>query len=288
MYFPDELCKQHRFLFSELYGDGESKSHKQVKDVYSDAGVEVTKQECIGHVQKRVGTALRKLKKETLGLGGKGKLTDAIIDKLQNYYGIAIRSNVGNLEGMKQAVLASLFHCASNESRKLHDYCLVGPNSWCGYQRDRANYKHGPGLPLAVIAKVKPVYQRLSEDSLLQKCLHGKTQNRNESLNGMVWQRVPKEVFVGKDVLEFGLFDAVSHFNMGAETVLQLYEALEIPAGKYTEDGCQFLDAERTYMAVYKDQEHNKMRRKVLRGKKKRKEDKSQRSEGVTYAAGQF
>ena len=102
------------------------------------------------------------------------------------------------------------------------------------------------------------------------------------------WQRVPKEVFVGKDVLEFGLFGAVSHFNMGAETVLQLYEALEIPAGKCTEDGCQFLDAERSYMAVYKDQEHNKMRRKVLRGKKKRKEDKSQHSEGVTYAAVQF
>ena len=140
--------------------------------------LEVTKQECIGRVQKRVGTALRKLKKETPGLGGKGKLTDAIIEKLQNYYGIAIRSNVGNLEGMKQAVIASLFHCASNESRKLHDYCPVGPNSWCGYQRDRASYKHGPGLPLAVIAKVKPVYQRLSEDGLLQKCLHGKTQNQ--------------------------------------------------------------------------------------------------------------
>ena len=88
-------------------------------------------------------------------------------------------------------------------------------------------------------------------------------------------------------MLEFGLFDAVSHFNMGAQTVLQLYDALQIPAGKYTEDGCQFLDAERTYKAVYKDQKHNK-RRKALRGKKKRKEDKNQSTEGVTYAAGQF
>ena len=88
-------------------------------------------------------------------------------------------------------------------------------------------------------------------------------------------------------MLEFSLFDAVSHFNMGAQTVLQLYDALQIPAGKYTEDGCQFLDAERTYEAVYKDQEHNKKRRKVLRGKKKRKEDKNQSTEGVTYAAGQ-
>jgi len=89
-------------------------------------------------------------------------------------------------------------------------------------------------------------------------------------------------------VLEFGLYDAFSHFNMGAQTVLQLYDALQIPAGRYTEDGCQFLDAERTYLAVFKDQEQNKKRRKVLRGKKKRKEDKNQSTEGVTYAAGQF
>ena len=28
-------------------------------------------------------------------MGGKAKLTDRMIDRLQNYYGIAIRSNVG-------------------------------------------------------------------------------------------------------------------------------------------------------------------------------------------------
>ena len=36
---------------------------------------------------------LQNLKKKEKRLGGKGKLTDRIIDKLQNYYGIAIRSN---------------------------------------------------------------------------------------------------------------------------------------------------------------------------------------------------
>ena len=118
-----------------------------------------------------------------------------MIGKMQNYYGIAIRSNVGNLEGMKKAVHASLFHCASNDSRPLHDHCPTRPGSWCGY-------KHGPGLPLHVIAKVKPVYQRLSDDAFLEKYLQGKTQNHNESLNGMVWQQVPKEVFVGKEGLE--------------------------------------------------------------------------------------
>jgi len=53
-----------------------------VKDTYSEDGIEVKKKECIGHVQQRVGTALRKLKKENKGFGGKGKLTDAMINKL--------------------------------------------------------------------------------------------------------------------------------------------------------------------------------------------------------------
>lgn len=60
-------------------------------------------------MQKRVCTALRKLKKETPGLGGKGNLTSLIIDKLQNYYGIPARSNVGDLNGMKKAIHASFF-----------------------------------------------------------------------------------------------------------------------------------------------------------------------------------
>ena len=45
-------------------------------------------------------------------MDGKGRLTDNMIDKLHNYYGIAIRSNSGNLSAMKTAIYASLFHCA--------------------------------------------------------------------------------------------------------------------------------------------------------------------------------
>ena len=106
---------------------------------------------------------------------------------------------------MKKAIHASLMHCASTEERPLHDHCPTGSASWCRYQQDKANqtklYKHGPGLPLEVIAKLKPEYVRLSIDILLEKCLHGKTQNQNESINGMIWQRVPKEVYVGRETL---------------------------------------------------------------------------------------
>ena len=39
---------------------------------------------------------------------------EQLIDKLQNYYGIAIRANVGNLAGIRKAIHASLMHCASS------------------------------------------------------------------------------------------------------------------------------------------------------------------------------
>ena len=97
---------------------------------------------------------------------------------------------MGNLAGMKKAIHASLTHCASSESHPLHDHCPAGSTSWCKYQKDRANrrklYKHGPGLPLELIAKLQPEYARLSEDRLLEKCFHGKTQNRNEALSDMI------------------------------------------------------------------------------------------------------
>ena len=69
--------KEKGLIYTGYYGGGDSKSYEKVKEVYP--GVPVIKYECIGHVQKRVGNRLRKLKKTVKGLSG---LTDSIIDKL--------------------------------------------------------------------------------------------------------------------------------------------------------------------------------------------------------------
>ena len=57
------------------------------------------------------------------GLGGKAKLTGSVIDKLQHYYGIAVRSNSGNLQKMKTSIAAALFHAASSVDHNWHDHC---------------------------------------------------------------------------------------------------------------------------------------------------------------------
>ena len=101
-----------------MYGDGDSKSDETVKKIYN--GIIVCKRQCVGHVQKSVENRCLKLKKTIQGLGGRGKLTKRAIDRLQNYYGIAIRSNANNLPAMETAVRASLFHVASSESNNYH------------------------------------------------------------------------------------------------------------------------------------------------------------------------
>ena len=84
-----------------------------------------------------------------------------------------------------------------------------GSDSWCKYQQDISNkmttYVPGPGLPKNVILYVKPIFVNLSEDALLEKCLHGKTQNQNESFNGMIWQRIPKDIRVNAATFEMGV-----------------------------------------------------------------------------------
>jgi hypothetical protein len=82
-----------------------------------DPNISVTKSECTGHVQKGIRARLRRLVKDKTGrklhdgqpLGGKGRLTQSEINKLQNYNGLAIRRNINNLEAMKRAVWAIFF-----------------------------------------------------------------------------------------------------------------------------------------------------------------------------------
>ena len=53
---------------------------------------------------------LQQLRKIVKGLGGSKRLTDAMIDKIQNYYGIAIRHNAGkDVKTMKEAIWGAFF-----------------------------------------------------------------------------------------------------------------------------------------------------------------------------------
>ena len=54
---------------------------------------------------------------------------------------------------------------------------------------------------------------------LLNKCLHGKTQNSNKPLNGLIWSKLTKTVFVCTKPIEISVNSDVSHFNDGRKSV---------------------------------------------------------------------
>ena len=87
------------FRYTTLLSDGDAKTYKHLCDLNIYGDVELQKEECINHVAKRLGTALRKLassgKKHGVTLGGRGhgKLKQATILKLTAYYGKAVRAN---------------------------------------------------------------------------------------------------------------------------------------------------------------------------------------------------
>ena len=191
------------------------------------------------------GSSFVKSKEEKKEFGRKGKLISKTIDKCQTYYGMAIRSNVGTLKSMKKAILAALCHCSSSQKNQYHSYCPERADSWCGLQADKgketSKYKGGPGLPLNVIAELKPVFARPNYDQLLKNCLHGKTENLHESFNRQIWDRVPKTTVVGKDLLDIGKYDAVIHINNGALAYQKVLQIMDIEPGRFTAKHCQEL-----------------------------------------------
>ena len=291
--------------YLKYFGDGDSSSFNAIKNIYP--GVLSQKYKFLGHYQKRVGNRLRKLRQRVKGLGGKSKvkevikttadgkitktkqtprgkiITDNVINILQNYFGIALRSGAKTVAELKNKLLASFFHIASSEEFNYHAYCPATSDSWCQYQRDQINgtnlYKHGKGFDPDVLKHVKPEYMKLTADSELAKCLHGQTQNANESLNSLI---------CGLTKLKLCVYDAISYFNYGAQSILDTLKLLSIDAGNYTIKSAVDANIPRRYNAGYKAKPSSMKRRKVIRGEKRKKSDKIKKREGVTYESGGF
>ena len=132
----------HTIRYSSYIGDGDSKTFKSIFESrpYGE-DYTVLKKECVGHIQKRMGARLRKLKKGTKGLGGKGKLTAKLTDELSVLYGLAIRRNKDSAEDMKTAIWATLKHKSSTDTNPLHGSCPPEDDSWCTWQQAKAQGK---------------------------------------------------------------------------------------------------------------------------------------------------
>ena len=268
------------FRYTTMVSDGDSRTFKRLTKmkVYGD-DVKITKEECINHVAKRMGTALRKLATQTkktgvtLGGHGDGKLTKGTIKQL-TIYNNAIRANHDNLDGMVNAVMASFYHVSSTDAKPQHDRCPQGKHSWCFFQKALAVGKQ-PGdhktnmthrLSPEVAAHVKDVYVRLSDRDLLSHCLRSITQNPNESLHAKIWAKCPKTGFVGLQRVLLATCLAVAEYNSGVkETTEQPYGAMGMTAGPHLTASGEKADQRRLRQSLRQTESRTKEARRARR-----------------------
>ncbi|GBM51878.1 hypothetical protein AVEN_186169-1 [Araneus ventricosus] len=132
--------------YMNVLSDGDSKTYQQLLklDVYGDS-MNISREECLNHVAKRLGTGLSNKVKEwrnkcvTIGGRKKGRLKESTILNLTNFYRKAIKDNVPDVQKMKTAIFASLFYISWTDKTLKHNKCPTGLTSWCFYQRAMAN-----------------------------------------------------------------------------------------------------------------------------------------------------
>ena len=264
-------------------GDGDSKSYSSIKAGKPYGDKTIAKIECVRHVQKRMGTTLRKLKVQKgktkladgKSIGGVSRLTAARIDKLQVYYELAIRRHKNNVDAMKNEVWAGLYHSASTEENPQHQNCPAGQVTWCKYNKAMLQiklFKHKNPLPTAILDEIRPIYKKLTNDDIMNGCLGNYTQNSCEAINHLIWSRCPKISHSGRDHLDATVAAAVVAFNDGSSGLARVLSHVGINPGSNMLLGLSARDCKRkresdinaSIVAKKKGQSRRK-KKKVLR-----------------------
>ncbi|XP_066599703.1 uncharacterized protein [Prorops nasuta] len=221
-------------------GDGDSKTFNGIINAAPYEENTIVEKECVGHVEKRMGTRLRNAKKSNEEIGGEGtdKLTDKIINEMTKFYGLAIRQHSNSIEEMQKAIWATFYHKCSSDENPQHQNCPEGNDSWCKWRQAEAKGELGQFLhdkpPLApqVQEIVKPVYEDLSRKDLLTRCLGAETQNDNESLYSLIWTIIPKHLHCGPKIVEIATFLAAIIFNEGFEGIIKILATMGCSIGR--------------------------------------------------------
>ncbi|EZA50167.1 hypothetical protein X777_11230 [Ooceraea biroi] len=288
----------HGVKYENYIGDGDSKTYSGILNAAPYEDISVNKKECIGHVQKRMGTRLRECKTKNKGLGGKGKLTGKMIDKLTVYYGLAIRRNYESANNMRTAIWATYNHYSSTNENLKHELCPAGAESWCEWQRAYAelpsnqkqkikSFMHTyDALPTDVLTAIKPIYENLSKQELLDRCVGGFTQNNNESYNQLIWKISPKILPSGSIPIEIAAYVSACVFNEGSKALLQIMQTMGISTGPNAHAFVADEDQEHIATAERRAQANTQEARKRRRQEKIDALEVASAAEGLLYGPG--
>ena len=176
---------------------------------------------------------------------------------------MGIRQNTKTVPGMRKAIGAVLYHCSESSSEETrHLYCPKDKDTWYKWQKDKLTgeneYKEKVSIPKAIKERLLPIFKDLCDPQLLEKCFHGQNQNVNESLNGIIWQKCPKNLLVTRQVLEIAASSAVLQYNDGAGAIINVMKRLSVEPGMFFYQGAIGKNDKRIKVSAVKSSETGK------------------------------
>lgn len=208
---------------------------------------------------------------------------------LSLYYGLAIQRHPDSVKDMRREIWATYYHKISTDEKPQHDFCPVGENSWCKWQQHKVAktpFSHPPALDKETQDILKRIYEKLSQNELLERCLGSNTQNDNESFNACVWRLAPKHVFCGKKILEIATYTAACIFNEGQKPILKILEVMGCSLGPGSLSFAEDCDNARVQRADQRSSFASKAARIARREARAAEEEVYDEEEGTMYGPG--
>ena len=121
--------QKNKLIYETYIGDGDSSSFKNLlKSNPYNSLLKIHKEECLGHVQKRVKKWLRKKNKYFRGL------PEAKADRIARMYALVVVQNRGKSATEIHEALQTLITHIDEK----HHTCPVGEDTWCYFQKKLA------------------------------------------------------------------------------------------------------------------------------------------------------
>ncbi|XP_066590166.1 uncharacterized protein [Prorops nasuta] len=150
-----------------------------------------------------------------------------------------------------------------------------------------ASFKHSARLiDEKVEEHIRPIYEELSNDDLMTRCLGGHTQNSNESFNSTVWRITPKHLNSGQKIVEIAAYMAARMFNEGYSAVLHTMQLLNLKIGQQCKMFADNVDIQRIERERRRSSLSSKETRTVRRLEQLQQNEFHEEAEGLLYGAG--
>ena len=169
-------------------------------------------------------------------------------------------------------------------------------DSWCFYQADCAAGRlpgphdksvHAPLDFRLLHQRLEPVYERLADKQLLQRCVSGRTQNANECLHSLVWARCSKDNFASRKRVTFAVTTAAGEFCFASYSSLITLGFYGFREGDHTALLGEARLRKRVQNSLKYKQDKSKKRRSAVRAAtQKRQKELVDQEGGPAYAAG--